>query len=299
MAAASRVAAEYGVHPSAVDAVAQRCRAGDFDDDDAPARLHGDLWAGNVMWTPDGVVLIDPAAHGGHRENDLAMLALFGCPHYDDIVAGYQRVHPLRHGLAARASDCISFSRCWRTWCCSAAVMPSGPTSAPRPRCQSDAALQSKREWCAGSDQYAGRIRGRRVLRQPRHVRDALRRGIGHRSANARRAGAFRRRRHRSSRRLRPHRRPARPPCCCTWAPVWVTVWPTCTMPVARTSRWWSWSETTPRITRSTTRHWNPTSTRSPAASRDGCTDRPAPPTSLPTRHRRLRSAGPERRSRR
>ena len=33
------------------------------------------------MWTPDGVVLIDPAAHGGHRETDLAMLALFGCPH--------------------------------------------------------------------------------------------------------------------------------------------------------------------------------------------------------------------------
>ena len=36
-----------------------------------------------MMWTPDGVVLIDPAAHGGHRETDLAMLALFGCPHYE------------------------------------------------------------------------------------------------------------------------------------------------------------------------------------------------------------------------
>jgi fructosamine-3-kinase len=87
---------------AAVDAVAARCRTGDFDDDDSPARLHGDLWGGNVMWTADGVVLIDPAAHGGHRENDLAMLALFGCPHYDAILDGYQRVRPLGPGWRKR-----------------------------------------------------------------------------------------------------------------------------------------------------------------------------------------------------
>ncbi|ROQ57308.1 fructosamine-3-kinase [Rathayibacter sp. PhB152] len=83
---------------SAVDLV----RAGAFDDDDVPARLHGDLWNGNVLWSDEGTVLIDPAAHAGHRETDLAMLALFGLPHLDDVLAGYQEVHPLRPGSEDR-----------------------------------------------------------------------------------------------------------------------------------------------------------------------------------------------------
>jgi fructosamine-3-kinase len=86
----------------AVAAVVKRCTAGDFDSDDRPVRLHGDLWSGNVMWTADGAVLIDPAAHGGHRETDLAMLALFGCPFLTDVLDGYQSVRPLAAGYQRR-----------------------------------------------------------------------------------------------------------------------------------------------------------------------------------------------------
>jgi fructosamine-3-kinase len=48
------------------------------------------------------VVLIDPAASGGHRETDLAMLALFGCPFLDEILAGYDAAHPLAAGRQDR-----------------------------------------------------------------------------------------------------------------------------------------------------------------------------------------------------
>ncbi|WP_199740252.1 fructosamine kinase family protein [Saccharopolyspora rhizosphaerae] len=67
-----------------------------------PARLHGDLWSGNVHWGEDRAWLIDPAAHGGHRETDLAMLHLFGCPQLDRIVAAYTEVHPLAEGWRDR-----------------------------------------------------------------------------------------------------------------------------------------------------------------------------------------------------
>lgn len=44
-----------------------------------PARLHGDLWAGNLVVDETGApVLVDPAVYGGHREIDLAMMRLFG-----------------------------------------------------------------------------------------------------------------------------------------------------------------------------------------------------------------------------
>jgi fructosamine-3-kinase len=67
-----------------------------------PARLHGDLWSGNVLWAVDGrPYLIDPVAHGGHREVDLAMLRLFGSPGAG-FLAAYEERTPLAAGHEAR-----------------------------------------------------------------------------------------------------------------------------------------------------------------------------------------------------
>ena len=66
------------------------------------ARTHGDLWSGNVMWTPGGAVLIDPAAQGGHAETDLAELGVFSQPHLDQVYAGYEEVSALAAGWRGR-----------------------------------------------------------------------------------------------------------------------------------------------------------------------------------------------------
>lgn len=90
--------AELSVVRDACDEVA----SGRFDDDAPPSRIHGDLWGGNVLFGPQGVVMIDPAAHGGHAETDLAMLCLFGTEHLSHIIAGYESVAPLRAGWQDR-----------------------------------------------------------------------------------------------------------------------------------------------------------------------------------------------------
>ena len=67
-----------------------------------PARLHGDLWAGNRLVDADGRSwLIDPAAHGGHREFDLAMMRLFG-GFGEACFAAYAEATPLADGWEAR-----------------------------------------------------------------------------------------------------------------------------------------------------------------------------------------------------
>lgn len=101
-----RVAVKAG-NISARDAadVERVCAAvgdGAFDDGDPPSRIHGDLWSGNVVWTHGGAVMIDPAAHGGHRETDLAMLALFGLPLLPEVLQGYCATGAPRDGWEER-----------------------------------------------------------------------------------------------------------------------------------------------------------------------------------------------------
>jgi fructosamine-3-kinase len=80
---------------------ALRARPELFGPPEPPARLHGDLWWGNVAAVGRAPVLIDPAVYGGHREIDLAMLALFGgLP--DALVAAYDATYPLAEGWRDR-----------------------------------------------------------------------------------------------------------------------------------------------------------------------------------------------------
>jgi fructosamine-3-kinase len=103
----ARMAADRGaLDPAGVRAVEHV--AARIDDLAGPAeplaRLHGDLWSGNVHAGSDGRPwLIDPAAYGGHREIDLAMLSLFGTqpPAFADA---YDAVWPRAQGHQERVA---------------------------------------------------------------------------------------------------------------------------------------------------------------------------------------------------
>jgi len=69
-----------------------------------PARLHGDLWGGNLMTDDQGEpCLIDPAVYGGHREIDLAMMKLFG-GFGPRVFAAYKEAWPLADGYRERVA---------------------------------------------------------------------------------------------------------------------------------------------------------------------------------------------------
>ncbi len=101
----ARIARERGaLAREGIEAIERLCaRLGELcGPAEPPARLHGDLWSGNVMADADGRPwLIDPSAYGGHREVDLAMLRLFGAPS-ERVFAAYEEVAPLAEGWRER-----------------------------------------------------------------------------------------------------------------------------------------------------------------------------------------------------
>jgi fructosamine-3-kinase len=86
-------------------------RLADLVPEEPPARLHGDLWNGNVLCGQDPtggtpavsrISVIDPAAYAGHREVDLAMLSMFGLPHLARVLDAYHEATPLADGWEER-----------------------------------------------------------------------------------------------------------------------------------------------------------------------------------------------------
>jgi fructosamine-3-kinase len=98
--------ARGGLSPSGREAIERVCERIESlcGPDEPPARLHGDLWSGNVLADADGLPwLIDPLAYGGHREIDLAMLRLFGDPG-PEVLGAYDEVFPLAPGHEQRVA---------------------------------------------------------------------------------------------------------------------------------------------------------------------------------------------------
>ena len=86
---------------SAIESIAENLSSIEIAND-KPSLLHGDLWAGNRVADSNGNSwLIDPAAHGGHREFDLSMMQLFG-GYSTECFAAYHEAYPLTRGFTER-----------------------------------------------------------------------------------------------------------------------------------------------------------------------------------------------------
>jgi len=66
-----------------------------------PALIHGDLWSGNVLSTPRGPALVDPACSYADREMEFGITTLFG-GFSERFWEAYQEAWPLAAGWRER-----------------------------------------------------------------------------------------------------------------------------------------------------------------------------------------------------
>jgi fructosamine-3-kinase len=97
---------------SVFERVCRRLCDGVYDDPaERPSRLHGDLWSGNVVWCANGATLVDPSAHGGHRETTWPCSVFSGCRNWSGYSTATTR--PIPSQPAGRAgSGCTSSIHC-------------------------------------------------------------------------------------------------------------------------------------------------------------------------------------------
>ena len=100
----AEMAARRGLLPRAdlqqVERLAGRLRS--LVPEQPASLIHGDLWSGNILADAGGrPALIDPAAHYGWREAELAMMVLFGSPP-EAFFEAYDEAAPLAPGYRTR-----------------------------------------------------------------------------------------------------------------------------------------------------------------------------------------------------